>query len=88
MVCPRMLPAARLSKAVCCWGAGMCLELIAPNFPSFFLVMACLGSVARAITGDTNLPVCAMLGSHTYIACPEGPWLHHTPSSNLRLSAV
>ena len=88
MICPQVLPAAHLSKGACCWGAGMCLELIAPNFPSLFLMMACLGSVARAVTGDTKLPACALPGSHTRIACPEGPWLHQLSSSSLRLSAV
>ena len=34
--------------------AGYILELISPLFPSAFLLLACLGSIARAITGDSH----------------------------------
>ena len=35
--------------------AGLILELASPIFPSLFLLLACLGSVARAITGKLHL---------------------------------
>ena len=35
---------------------GLVLELASPIFPSLFLVLACLGSIARAITGEAYSP--------------------------------
>lgn len=34
---------------------GLALELASPSFPSIFLALACLGSIARAITGKVLL---------------------------------
>ena len=42
--------------------AGYALELASPIFPSAFLLLACLGSIARAITG---VPVSALYHVHT-----------------------
>jgi hypothetical protein len=42
--------------------AGMALELASPLYPPAFLLLACLGSIARAITGV--FPVCHA-GEHT-----------------------
>ena len=36
--------------------AGLILELASPISPSLFLLLACLGSVARAITGTLHHP--------------------------------
>ena len=38
--------------------AGYALELASPAFPSAFLLLACLGSVARAITGKAFSVAC------------------------------
>ena len=34
--------------------AGLVMELASPVFPSLFLTLACLGSIARAITGQNT----------------------------------
>lgn len=34
--------------------AGLVVELASPIFPSLFLTLACLGSIARAITGGAT----------------------------------
>lgn len=34
---------------------GMALELASPLYPPLFLVLACMGSIARSITGDAVL---------------------------------
>ena len=51
--------------------AGLILELASPVFPSLFLMLACLGSIARAITGqDTKnrdiVKRCAHMCSRPY----------------------
>lgn len=47
--CCQVLTAASLQCH--CYTAGLVLELASPIFPSLFLLLACLGSIARAITG-------------------------------------
>lgn len=50
--------------ADCLNNVGLALELASPAFPSMFLAMACLGSIARAITGVAGGSTRAALTLH------------------------
>ena len=39
----------------CAFPTGYCLDLASPLFPSAFLFLACLGGIARSITGGKRL---------------------------------
>ncbi len=36
---------------------AMTIDLASPLFPKYFLLMACLGSLARAVTGERFSPL-------------------------------
>ncbi len=43
---------------------GLALELASPQFPSMFMLMACMGSIARAITGAAGAATRAAMTHH------------------------
>lgn len=59
-----MIPPFAISQYLQCLGscAGYALDLLSPVYPDHFLLLACLGSLARAVTGRLDVkPLCACI---------------------------
>lgn len=70
---------------------GLALELASPSFPSAFIVLACLGSIARAITGVAGgvpLAFAALYIASTRTAATRAAMTQHFARGRLNAADV